>query len=106
MGYATPAIGISVCSGPFRSAAFHVVCWPAQKDTTCILGESGNADESCRWPMFGIFCQVHHYIMGREVPRQLLVAFRQIQEMQVGFTIGLTFGQSQMQTQFALSGLF
>ena len=55
--------------------------------------------------MFGIFCQVHNYIMGREVPRQLLVAFRQIQEMQVGFTIGLTFGQSQMQTQFAFSGL-
>ena len=55
--------------------------------------------------MFGIFCQVHKYIMGREVPRQLLVAFRQIQEMQVGFTIGLTFGQSQMQTQFAFSEL-
>ena len=40
------------------------------------------------------------------MPRQLLVAFWEIQEMQVGFTIGLTFGQSQMQTQFALSGLF
>ena len=83
-----PGARISVRSGPFRSAAFHVVWRSAYKDVTCVFGESGNAGESCRWPMYEICCKIHYYTMGREVTKQFLVAFWQILEMQVGFTIG------------------
>ena len=66
-----PGARISVRSGPFRSAAFHVVSESAYKDATCVFCESGNAGESCRWPMSEIFCN----IMGREVTKQFLAAF-------------------------------
>ena len=36
--------------------------------------------------MYEIFCKIH--ILGKEVTKQFLVAFWQILETQVGFTIG------------------
>ena len=99
-----PGARISVRSGPFRSAAFHVVSESAYKDATCVFCESGNASGSCRWPMSEIFCK-HYYRMEREVTQQFLAAFWEIQEMQVGFNIGQLLAEVRCKLNFAFSGL-
>ena len=55
--------------------------------------------------MYEIDFKIRYYIMGREVAKQISLAFWEIREMQVGFTIGQLLSKSKMQILFAIPAL-